>query len=826
MSSFDNKFNHLKIPLIDIKTATNNFADENIIRQGRHRKIYKGQLLRSEKLINIVALCFDSKSWRGRKEFMTEIVMLCSLKHQNLASTVGFCEEDDEKIIISKFEANGSLDQYLSDPVTLTWTRRLQSRSVLVLIHTNVKSSKILLDDNWEPKLSGFELSKMQPVARRQGIVLDRLVSGTGAYVDPAFVKSGGVTHKSDVYSLGVVLFEVLCGRKAFVQTSKHVEPEETVPPTFSDVYDYFIRESMTHIQARKHEWVPGSFSRMDTASFAQMQPPSFPPSIGVMKPPSIGAMNPPSWGEIQNVMQPLSFLAVAEKPPSIGYVRGSYNFSEEEKYMITMKSLEHLHMPEDGLLAKLAKSHYENKTLDDIIHPDLRKQMNDLSLNKFTEAAYFCLKEKRAQRPNIDRVIYALNKALALQLHHENSLVLSEHSTVEVEGTTINHWKGGNLEHLKIELDAIESAKKCLIGKGGYGSVYKTEIDSTVIPLYKAELPKRSITVAIKDIIYREDKQGEQGFFAELEILSGCRHPNIVTLLGFCYEPPRMILVYEYVSNGSLEDYLGSEAKMTNLTWVQRLKICIDIACGLNYIHSTIDNKQKIIHRDIKSANVLLGENWEAKIADFGLSIFHPLNHLESTIQATKIAGTNTYLDPEYESTGKLKKASDVYSFGVVLFEILTGRFAFEWVTKDNERGLAPVVQQLFKSKGTLKEMVDPKLREESDGKGYTLSRGPNKDSLHIFSKIGCLCLSEKQDQRPTMEVVIKELKKALEFQEYHTDGLRVSLEDIKRATQDFKIPIGKGGFGTVYRGENFHGKELTVGALVSVLCLYSVCM
>ncbi|KAF5783843.1 putative protein kinase RLK-Pelle-LRR-I-1 family [Helianthus annuus] len=89
----------------------------------------------------------------------------------------------------------------------------------------------------------------MQPVARRQGIVLDRLVSGTGAYVDPAFVNSGGVTHKSDVYSLGVVLFEVLCGRKAFVETSKHVVPEEMVHPTLSGVYDYIIREPMTHIQ-------------------------------------------------------------------------------------------------------------------------------------------------------------------------------------------------------------------------------------------------------------------------------------------------------------------------------------------------------------------------------------------------------------------------------------------------------------------------------------------------------------------------------------------------------------------------------------------------
>ncbi|KAL9994270.1 putative protein kinase RLK-Pelle-LRR-I-1 family [Helianthus debilis subsp. tardiflorus] len=149
--------------------------------------------------------------------------------------------------------------------------------------------------------------------------------------------------------------------------------------------------------------------------------------------------------------------------------------------------------------------------------------------------------------------------------------------------------------------------------------------------------------------------------------------HPNIVSLLGFCYERPHMILVYEHVSKGSLD------------IW--------------------------IIHRDIKSANILLGENWEVKIADFGLSIFHPLDHKASTISATKIAGTQVYLDPEYERTHKLKKESDVYSFGVVLFEILCGRLAYDPVyTSKNEKGLAPIVRQDF-VKGIIRETVDPNV-------------------------------------------------------------------------------------------------------------------
>ncbi|XP_035836060.1 probable serine/threonine-protein kinase PBL28 [Helianthus annuus] len=214
------------------------------------------------------------------------------------------------------------------------------------------------------------------------------------------------------------------------------------------------------------------------------------------------------------------------------------------------------------------------------------------------------------------------------------------------------------------------------------------------------------------------------------------------------------------------------------------------------------MDNKQKIIHRDIKSANILLSENWEAKIADFGLSRFHPINHTKSTIITNNVVGTRVYWDPEYERTGNLKKESDVYSFGVVLFEVLTGKLAYDSVyTNENEKGLAPIVQQHVK-KGTITEMIDPNLKEENT---FTLSKGPNQDSLNTFLLIGHRCLAEKQAERPTMKVVIKELVKALKFQETYKDNRRISLEEILNATQGFsdKNIIGKGGFGKVYGGE-----------------------
>nr|GFB01928.1 protein kinase-like domain, phloem protein 2-like protein [Tanacetum cinerariifolium] len=176
--------------------------------------------------------------------------------------------------------------------------------------------------------------------------------------------------------------------------------------------------------------------------------------------------------------------------------------------------------------------------------------------------------------------------------------------------------------------------------------------------------------------------------------------------------------------------------------------------------------DKQKIIHRDIKSANILLGDNWEAKIADFGLSKFHPANQDASTINTTMIAGTNTYLDPEYVKYGRLNKKSDIYSFGVVVLEILTGSLAYDPVyTKVNEKGIAPIARDHFK-KGTLMEIVDRKIKEETDERVFSLSKGPDKESVDIFSEIAFRCLAETQALRPTIEVVINELKKALHCQ------------------------------------------------------------
>nr|XP_043625506.1 probable LRR receptor-like serine/threonine-protein kinase At1g51860 [Erigeron canadensis] len=458
---------------------------------------------------------------------------------------------------------------------------------------------------------------------------------------------------------------------------------------------------------------------------------------------------------------------------------------------------------------ARMARASFEEKTLDEKIDPDLRKQMSLESLNIFSETAYFCLKEKRSERLNSKKVLERLELALELQKKLDQSLE-------PPEGVLSNHLKMQKLDHLRIQLTDIRlktnnfSSTYC-IGSGGYGMVYKAKLDhfnsisspTTTNGENKAELPEKDSTIAIKRLFPRIDGQAEQGFLAEIELLSKCKHPNIVSLTGFCNEETEMILIYEYATNGSLEAYLGSNHKI-NLSWAQRIKICIDIAYGLQYLHKVTEDKECIIHRDIKSANILLYDKWVAKIADFGLSKLHPTYNQCSTFISCNIGGTEVYMDPEYLETGKLKIQSDIYSFGIVLHEIISGNLAYDKMY--HTTSLPSIARQCIHDR-TIEKLVDPQLKEEADENIPGLNDRLNHDSLYTFLIIASQCVEKAQVDRPTIEVIIKELEKSLNLQDNNNrkDNFQISLESIKLGTQNFSDcnSIGKGRFWRLYEGE-----------------------
>ncbi|XP_071691410.1 probable serine/threonine-protein kinase PBL28 [Rutidosis leptorrhynchoides] len=368
----------------------------------------------------------------------------------------------------------------------------------------------------------------------------------------------------------------------------------------------------------------------------------------------------------------------------------------------------------------------------------------------------------------------------------------------------------GDKLKHLKIPVDEIEDAIQKSDSRfvGDY-EIHKVElqcfnednISSVEGKNNEGEVPKRRKTVYIKRVRSRE-----RVFFTKLEMLIKSKHPNIVTVLGFCVHHSTKYVVLEYAPNGFLNEHLKNiKDHPINLTWVKRLKICLDVANGLKYLHHEMDDQKMIINCSIASSSIGLDENWGAKIYIFGNSTLVSRNQDEDVINFTRIDRITVYTDPEFVKNRIFRRGTDVYSFGVVLFELLCGRLADDPIyTRKSVAGLASVARRRFNEK-TVTEMIDPIINEGSGDYKFTLSRGANKDSLETFINIAYECLAETVDQRPTMEVVVGELQKALLFQENNEDDPIISLEDITKATGNFHVDnwIGKGGFGNVYRGK-----------------------
>ncbi|CAL4921637.1 unnamed protein product [Urochloa decumbens] len=230
------------------------------------------------------------------------------------------------------------------------------------------------------------------------------------------------------------------------------------------------------------------------------------------------------------------------------------------------------------------------------------------------------------------------------------------------------------------------------VVGEGGYGTVYRGVLAGGEV-------------VAVKDL-FDHKGQAEKEFKVEVEAIGKVRHKHLVGLIGYCAEGPKRMLLYEFVENGNLEQWLhGDVGPVSPLTWDIRMKIAIGTAKGIAYLHEGLE--PKVVHRDIKSSNILLDKNWNPKVSDFGMA---KVLGTGSSYVTTRVMGTFGYVAPEYASTGMLNESSDVYSFGVLLMELVSGRSPVDYNRPAGEVNLAEWFRGMVGSR-RVEDLVDPRV-------------------------------------------------------------------------------------------------------------------
>ncbi|KAK9071580.1 hypothetical protein SSX86_008008 [Deinandra increscens subsp. villosa] len=700
--------------LDELKKASRNFSDDMVVGEGAFGKVYIAWFEKETFFpskpgsgIPVAVKKLNPDGYQGFEEWQMEVKLLGELSHPNVIKLLGYCSKDRDLLLVYEFMHKGSLENYILKPKglgrTLSWSTRVKimlgTAKGIAFLHNSenqiiirdVKTSNILLDQDFNAKIADLGLARSGPISGETHLITQ--VMGTYGYAAPEYVETGYLNGKNDIYAFGVVLLETLTGLRVFDKTRAKNEQDlvQWARPILLKK-----KKLMTIVDPGLGDDYP--------------QEAMYKCAKLVLKCTKTESKDRPS---IEQVLQSLERISCMKKECFLMFLHSLLCISSSVGFPDST--------PVDS------SGSWTPKLLS--IQPTFERWQE-----AFTGVTLVIIL--------LNIIVYKMMKLQETSLGENNIPPSLSHEHL---------CRRFLLSEMQLATNSFDESM--IIGKGGFGKVYRGVIDDG------------ATMVAIKRSDSRS-KQGANEFWTEIRLLSGFRHSNLVSLIGYCDEFDEMMVVYEYISGGNLAERLyklnGSSQKCSCVSWVDRLKICIGAARALDYLHTGTGVHHRVIHRDVKSSNILLDENNTAKVSDFGVSKVSTMDQ-ESTHVSTDVKGSFGYFDPSYFLTRRLTRKSDVYSFGVVLLEVLCGRPSVDPSLGENDLGLVGWAQQ-FIEEGTSNRIIDPSLMGLTPSSRVKAQIMPN--CLKAFLELADKCLQTRPKDRPTMGEVVVALEAVLALQ------------------------------------------------------------